>query len=309
VADRLDLENLVRKMSHLFKVSVPKRAVLKYDIDHSAPAIEADEGQIQQVVMNLVSNAAEAIDDTGGVITIRVGSRECTSEDLSSLDLTEELPAGSYTFVEVVDDGEGMTEEVQGRMFEPFYSTRFTGRGLGLAAVHGIVRGHKGTLEVSSSPGKGTSVRALFPAAAFEPSTHEASSGEDALDAPKGTVLVIDDEEAVRSVAERMLGRLGYRALTASDGQGGLELFNAKKDEIDCVLLDFNMAGLDGKLCFERLRSIRDDICVIFTSGLSESDILSDISCEGRVVFLQKPFRVKGLARALESTISKSTDL
>ena len=164
VLERVDLRSLVEEMAHLLKTAISKKAILNLNLEKGLPPIKADPSQIRQIVMNLIINASEAIGDRSGVITVAVGATRCDEEYLRKTELREDLVPGLYMHLEVTDTGHGMDAETRTRIFEPFFSTKFTGRGLGLAAVLGIVRSHKGALKVYSEPGKGTTFKVLFPA-------------------------------------------------------------------------------------------------------------------------------------------------
>ena len=296
VVEPVDVSELVRETGHLLKVSISKNAALRYELADDLPAVEADAAQIRQVVMNLITNASEAVGEEGGTITVRTGIIEVGREYLAATDLGDGLPEGPYLFLEVSDTGRGMGRETRARLFDPFFSTKFTGRGLGLAAVLGIVRGHKGAIRVYSEPGEGTTFKVLLPIT-------ERLAGKAPRAAPdgraewrgSGTVLVIDDEPTVRNVARMMLERAGLTVLTASDGEAGVELFSEHRDEIDAVLLDLTMPRMNGEETLRRLRRIRKDVPVILSSGYNEQDVTSRFTGDGPAGFIQKPFELEVL--------------
>ena len=283
--------DLITQMSQLLRVSTSKKVELRYALAAGLPSLEGDPVQIQQVVMNLVSNASEAIGDRAGTITVVTARLALEAGGLSVERSNEALPAGDYISLSVSDTGSGMDEGTLARIFDPFFTTKFTGRGLGLAAVQGIVHGHRGGLCVQSSPGAGTTVRVLFPCAALAP-----EPGKDAGPAPGsdgeqlyGAILVIDDEEGVRRVAGRTLERAGFRVLLAEGGSRGLELFRAQAGDIDAVILDLTMPDMNGHQVLQALRILDPAVRVILSSGFSELDL--DASGEpGTGAFLQKPY-------------------
>ncbi|MCY2965395.1 MAG: PAS domain S-box protein, partial [Planctomycetota bacterium] len=224
VVEKVDLATIVRDMGQLMLSAVSKKVVIQPRLETAT--IEADATQIRQVVMNLIVNAADAMNGGEGVIELRTGVRFATVDELRSPYIPGELPAGRYSFVEVSDNGAGMDALTASRIFEPFFTTKFTGRGLGLAAVLGIVRGHHGSIQVCSEPGKGTTFRVLFPylEVATSPATPPVASSP--MPRGAGTILVVEDEPSVRHFIQRVLGGAGFTVLTAEDGLQGLEVFS-----------------------------------------------------------------------------------
>ena len=300
VLEAIDLNRLVREMTSMLEVSLSKKAVLRFHLADHLPGIVADPTQIRQIVMNLAINASEAIGEASGVITIATGSRDCDRGYLAESWLNEELPAGDYVFLEVSDTGCGMGKETVERIFEPFFTTKFTGRGLGMAAILGIVRGHKGVVKVYSEPGKGSTFKILFPASqrrvqVSRPTpTSEGWRGE-------GTVLLVDDEETVREVARAMLTELGFDVITAVDGSEALELYRLHRDRISLVLMDLNMPNLSGEEAFHALRAMDSQVRVILTSGFSEQEVTRKFLGQGLEGFVQKPYTLA----ALRSVVSR----
>ena len=252
----------------------------------------ADATQIRQVVMNLITNASEAIGDREGTITLRTGAMSCDRDYFAdAIGDSERHVPGRYVFLEVSDTGVGMDAETLARIFDPFFSTKFAGRGLGLAAVLGIVRGHKGALKVSSKPGEGTTFRVLLPAhgAAAEPGEASPVAARDFRG--HGLVLVADDEPAVRAVARNILERAGFRVVTAADGREALELYKQHGREIRLVVLDMTMPHLDGEACFLALRELDPDAKIVMTSGYSEQEVVAHFVGKGLAGFVQKPYK------------------
>jgi len=256
-------------------------------------------------VMNLITNASDALGGEDGVITLRTGIRHASREFLRSSYVDDELPEGQYAFVEVEDPGCGMDDETQARIFDPFFSTKFTGRGLGLAATLGIVRGHRGTIKVQSAPQRGTTFTILLPCS--RPAT---TANRDAVPLRRerfrgtGAVLVIDDDETVRAVAKHMLERSGFTVLTARDGCAGVSAFADSKDEIALVLLDLTMPTLGGDDAFRAMRQLRPDVRVVLMSGYSSQELAARYGAEGLAGFIQKPFRVEELEACLTSALN-----
>jgi len=228
---------------------------------------------------------------------------EADERYLSGSWLPEPVPPGTYTFLEVSDTGQGMPPEALARIFEPFYSTKGSGRGLGLAAVLGTVRGHNGALKVYSEEGRGTTIKVLLPCA--EPAELLPGLSGEVLPVPADgrAVLLADDEETVRSLGRRVLERAGYRVMTASDGKEAVEIFEARSDEIDLVLLDMTMPRLSGAEAYARIRSIRSDVPTLLSSGYNEQDATSRFAGKGLAGFLQKPWTAQDLVEAVERVL------
>ena len=244
-----DLRDLIREMMSMLEISISKKAVLTCHLDDVVPPIEADPSQIRQVLMNLVINASEAIGVTSGGISITVGVKECGAADIERNGAGESHLPGIYVSLEVADTGCGIDEATRDKIFQPFFSTKFAGRGLGLAAVMGIVRSHKGMIRLQSEPGKGSRFTILFPAATGAAEHLVGPQDGELTWKGTGTVLLADDEETVRVTSGRMLQHLGFEVIFASDGREAVEQFQKTTGEgrtIACVILDLNMPFLDG---------------------------------------------------------------
>ncbi len=305
VVKPLDLSKLVEEMAHLLRASITKKSEFRQELATNLPAFEADATQIRQVVMNLMTNASEALDDEPGVITLRTGVMECDESYLKQTYLAEELAAGSYVFLEVTDTGSGMDPETRERIFDPFFSTKFVGRGLGLAATLGIVRGHSGALEVDSMPDEGTTFRVLFPASDLPSPTAPARTPDQLPTNGDATILVVDDEDLVRSVARRVLERAGYRVLTAGDGQEGLEVFERHAEDIALVLLDLTMPRMNGDETMREMRRVKHDVRVLLSSGYNEHEATEEITAPELAGYIQKPY----VAAALLSKVREAMEV
>jgi PAS domain S-box-containing protein len=304
VVEPINVTRLVEEVAHLLQVSISKKVLLRCQLAEGLPAIVADPAQIRQIVMNLVINAAEAIGDTEGVIGISTGIVQSTEERLRDSHLVEPLAPGQYVFLEVTDTGCGMDATTLDKIFDPFFTTKFTGRGLGLAAVLGIVRHHRGTLNVESEPGRGTTFRVLFPASAKTAAAAE-SGGNPSLWRGKGTILLVDDEEPVRNVTARMLERSGFKVLRAADGREAIELFRAHASEVVCVLLDLAMPRMDGEETFRELFRIQPAVRVVLASGYSDQEIAQRFQNAGLAGFIEKPYRVETLIAKLREVLTQ----
>jgi PAS domain S-box-containing protein len=301
VVQPLDLTRLVQDTAHLLQVSISKKAVLKFDLAAGLPPVLADASQLRQIVMNLVINASEAIGDRSGIIALHTGLVRADRRYLADTQLAHSLPEGDYVFLEVSDTGCGMTPELKARIFEPFFTTKFTGRGLGLAAVLGIVRGHRGALRVYSEPGKGTTFKLLLPmapgAAVELPVPSPLADGWRG----SGRILLADDEETVRTVVARVLETLGFTITVAADGREAVKIFEADPDAFTLVVMDLTMPHLDGAEAFARMRLLRPDVRVVLMSGFSEHDATITFAGKGLAGFLQKPFELAHLRDKIRS--------
>ncbi|MDR3580261.1 MAG: PAS domain S-box protein [Oryzomonas sp.] len=305
----IDLNEIVRDNIDLFKAVVPRNVSFAADAESALPPIMADPGQIQQVVMNLITNAVEALGASKGVVVLTTGVMTCDDRCIRKSLLEEKPPPGKYVFIEVSDNGCGMDVETQRRLFEPFFTTKFTGRGLGMAATQGIVRTHLGIILLESSVGEGTTFRILLPA--IESSITQPVV---AIDSPlpgaghsvehKGKILVVDDEESVRALAAEYVRHFGFEAIEAGDGIEALELYRRHADGIDLVILDLAMPNMDGVSAFFELKKIRPDVRVILSSGYSEQAVAEQFKQEKPVCFIQKPFQLKELEAKITIAMS-----
>lgn len=305
-----DLSNLVEEMAGLLEVSIPKNVHVNLSMDRSLPLITADPAQIQQIIMNLIMNASEAMEGRPGTVTIATGRIDCGEQFLQKSCLEEKPRAGSFIFLDVQDSGCGMNEQIKERLFDPFFSTKFTGRGLGMAAVLGIVKGHRGAVMVESEPGRGTTIRVLFPAG--DDARDAATSGVDAAAAEQAqvrpsaasdTLLVVDDEQIILDLCRAMLERLGYQVLTAGNGEEALEIVREHEDDIVCVILDLTMPGMDGIAAFKGIKRIRSSIKVIMSCPLSEQEASRHFQGEAPEGFIIKPYELKGLHKEIQRVL------
>ena len=292
----VNLADLLEEMAHLLSASIAKKAALNLDVDPQLPRVSVDPGQISQIVMNLVINASEALGDQSGTIAVRLTAAPCDEAFLRSNSLGDDLDPGMYVWLEVVDTGQGMDAETLSRIFDPFFTTKFTGRGLGLAAVLGIVRSHRGAISVESEPGRGTSFRVVLPALEDVAACEEGPPATAGTEwSGSGTVLLVDDEEPVLTVVRRMLERLGYDVVTARDGMEAVEVYGQRGQEIDLVLLDLTMPRMDGAEAYEALRQLDPKVRVALASGYGEEDVTSRFAGKPLVGFIEKPYSVSVL--------------
>ena len=306
VVEPVNLSQLVDESKNMLAMAASKKAALKYNLAAGLPAVQADASQIHQVLMNLVINASEALGEHGGAITVSTDTVFCDSQLLAATTLGKDLPAGRYVCLQVADEGCGMDPETVHKIFDPFFTTKFTGRGLGLAAVYGILRGHKGTIHVLSAPGEGTVFRALFPAGGdAAPAVPEAAAAATNWRG-SGTVLVVDDEPTVCGMAKKMIEFAGFTTLVASDGEEALRLYRERQQDVVCVLLDLTMPKMDGEEAFRALREVNPDVQVILSSGFDEEGATERFSDMGLAGFLHKPYQLDTLVAALRQAIGGS---
>jgi len=317
VVEALDVSRLVEELGHLLSAVISKQAVLHLDVAAGLPPIDGDATQLRQVVMNLITNASDALGEAGGAITVTTGVMHADAEYLAGTAVPDELAPGRYVFISVSDTGAGMDDTTKARLFEPFYTTKFTGRGLGLAAVLGILRSHHGAIRVDSAVGRGTTMRILLPPApaatlpaappADQAGTHEDSRRDAAPQraAWRGTgcVLVVDDEEMVRDVLRSVLEYAGFVVLTAPDGPAALELYRQRRAEIVAVLLDLTMPRLSGEETFRQLQHIDPGVKVILTSGYTEQDATQPFAGRGLAGFVRKPSSPEELLACLRAAL------
>ena len=299
----VDLGETVKEMANLLQVSVSGKVTLKLDVSTGTPGIEADESQLRQVVMNLVMNASEALANGTGAVSVSVGVRQFDQAFLSGDVLDRNLSPGTYVYLEVKDTGCGMKPELIEKAFDPFFSTKFSGRGLGLATVLGIVKTHDGAIRVDSVLGKGTTFTILFPPSEKPPEKEDERREPVPGMVGSGTILLVDDEDIVRQPASRLIARLGFSVLTASNGREALEVFRANPDKIECVILDLTMPEMSGEEAFLELRRMKSDLKVILSSGYGETESIRSFPGRGPDGFLQKPYRLEQLAAKLREVL------
>lgn len=298
----MDVSVLIRSVVNLLRSSISRTIELKLDLAEDRLFIQGDESQIQQVLMNLVINGAEAIE---GVGTVRVRTRAQTLEETGSRSVAtgSGIAPGSYVCIEVADTGSGIEEAAIARIFDPFFTTKFTGRGLGLAAVSGIVRGHKGSIRVETELGKGTTFTVLLPA--LGKAGYSATPAVPELSAApgSGTVLIVDDEAVVRRTAAASLRKHGYSVLLAENGIEAVRVFEQSADSIDAVLLDMTMPQMSGEETLHRLATIRPNVKVILSSGFSEVEAARRFKSQSLAGFLQKPYTAAELAHKVGAVL------
>jgi two-component system, cell cycle sensor histidine kinase and response regulator CckA len=301
VIQSLDLNQVAQEITQLIRASIPKKVEIRFTLQSGLPRIDADIAQVQQVLMNLVTNASEAIGDQEGAITIRTNTSVFGKTELLRGFPGQDLRPGSFVTLEVADTGCGMEPETKERIFEPFFTTKFSGRGLGLSALRGILKGHHAGIQIYSEPGKGSTFRIHFPTG--NKALAGRSEGPETLWDPPlqpGTILLVDDEPAVLASTAAMLLELGYRVIEAQDGLEALDRFQQAAEEIALVLLDLTMPRMNGHETLHQLQKIKPDVKVILCSGYHEQEAMKETRLGDFVGFLHKPFRLRDLRNALE---------
>ncbi len=300
----VNLSEVVLGMQPMLRLSVPRKIELRVHCPPDLPAIRGDPSQIQQVVMSLVINAAEAIGDRPGIVSISIEARSFDRAELRNYRLQEDRLEGTYVVLEVADTGCGLTHAQMARIFEPFFSTKLLGRGLGLCTVLGIMRAHGGLIGVESEPGLGSIFRVLFPVHTEPVSPPEEAAPPAADWRGRGAVLLADDEELVRNVCRRLLERLGFEVLTAADGREAIRIFREHHERLSAVVLDLTMPHLDGAETCRQLQAISRRVPVLLASGYDEHDVARRYAEIGFAAFVHKPFNLDGLRRAFKTVLS-----
>ncbi|MCP4420672.1 MAG: PAS domain S-box protein [Chloroflexi bacterium] len=300
-----NLNDLIQENIDLLKMAMPKQIALDLILKDDLPLIDADLTQIQQIVMNLLINAAEAIGEQTGTIQIQTAVRQTTSEDHAFWRYTgDELPPGAYVSLRIQDSGSGVQNETVSKIFDPFFTKKFTGRGLGLAAVLGIVRSHRGGLHVSSEIGKGTIFELLFPVSENTAVANKPVPKNEDFSV-NGLVLVIDDEASVREAVGDILELEGIDVLGAANGSEGIAIYKEKADNIDLVILDLSMPGLSGQDTFIALQKMDADVRILLSSGYSEMNATRGLESPPLVGFVQKPYQLDAFIDKVQKCLQK----
>ena len=298
----IDLNELLNRDPALLKSTVSKYGALNFETNSALPIIKGDAEQLQRLVMNILVNASEAIADKDGNVTLRTGFMDCDAAYLRRSRLEEKPAPGGFVFLEVSDTGCGMDVATQHKLFDPFFSTKFTGRGLGMAEVMGTIKGHQGAIIVESDVGKGTTVRVLFPASEKAPASPVQAMDLVVTKAPaletvnrRKTILLIEDEAGVRNLVVRRLDLLGYDSIIAEDGEEGVRVFRERLNEIDLVMLDYKMPKMNGVEAFGELIRIKPDVKVILSSGYTEDVVIESFPGQRPACVLHKPYNMDDL--------------
>lgn len=299
---RLECNTLIRRLGSLLQVAISKKASLDYDLCDQLLYVDADQSQLSQVIMNLITNASEALMSKAGQILVSTGVNHFDSDDLKNFQIGDSEATDTYVWIKVLDTGCGMDPETQEKMFDPFFTTKFTGRGLGMAAVRGIVLRHQGHIQFVSQPGNGTTFTLLLPAASPGSIDTVPEKGNPPTSSRK-RIMIVDDEPQVRRTLDRVLRIAGFDVIQAKDGRDAIDIYRNKHHSIDGILLDLSMPNIDGEETFRELKKIHPDVRVVLNSGYAEEDILNRIKGAGFAGLLHKPTPIETLV----STLRKAT--
>lgn len=304
--DRVNFGKLVSETSQLLRSTINKGIEVDMEVQEGLSMVEVDATQLRQVVMNLVVNASDAIGNQPGKISVKVRESDLSAEDLAGAYAAPGLPPGRYVCLDVTDSGCGMDVATQNRIFDPFFTTKVTGHGLGLAAVLGIIRSHQGAIRVQSEPGRGTTFTVLLPALEAEESG--ASNPVAALSpwSASGTILIVDDDQAVRRLTRRAVSVFGFEVAEAVDGQDGVEQYAARQRELSAVILDMTMPRLNGEQALKEIRRINPAAKVILMSGYANDEAARSVHGEQPDAFVQKPYTLETLRKTLLDVIGES---
>ncbi len=305
--DAVDVNAQIAVTARILDDCFSRRALLKYDVAPNLPPVRADRSQISQILINLITNAAEAVGDEPGIVTLATGEALLAAEQLAETLLGAELKPGRYVFIDVTDSGHGIAPEVMDRIFDPFFTTKFTGRGLGLATVFGIVRSHFGAISVSSALHQGATFRIYLPAIDDLHRAKPSSTEPPILESrAQQTILIAEDDPAIRSTATRILERFGYAVVEAADGKTAVELFSKNRSRIQVVVLDMMMPQINGKDAFFAIHEINKDVKTILMSGYAEGEIQKQFTDIAPTGFLQKPFSAKKLINTIRGVLAST---
>jgi signal transduction histidine kinase/ActR/RegA family two-component response regulator len=307
VVEFVNVSQIVKEMLELLKVSVSKHAKLKADLGKDLPAVRANAARLRQIVMNLVTNASEAIGDQDGEIRVATTAVHMGG-DMSEV-FSSTMVEGEYVLLEVSDTGRGIPLELQAKVFDPFFTTKSAGHGLGLAVVQGIVRGLGGSIDLTSEPGTGTTFQIWLPCAdaTTEPATDHPSLNEESTLATQGaTILLVEDEDPLRRPVARILREAGFQVFEAADGSSAIELLQTNGSKIDVILLDVTIPGASSQEVIEEAAKIRPDIKVILNSAYSQEMIADAMTAPQVHSFIRKPYQLMELVQTLQRSLSLS---
>ncbi|MDD5284238.1 MAG: PAS domain S-box protein [Desulfuromonadaceae bacterium] len=305
----ISLRMLVEEVVKMLQSTLKKNVTIELDLLHDIPIIRGDNGQIQQIVMNLIINAAEAIGEVNGRVKVALAKALILPEQIFTDTFGTIINPGSYACLEVSDTGCGMDEETQKRIFEPFFTTKFTGRGLGMSAIHGIIKSHEAALQMSSTLGAGTTFKVFFPMSGASDYAVNRSSESATSVKGGGKILLVDDEQTLRNIGTALLEALGFSVIVATNGSEALEIYGEQSSEIDAILLDLIMPVMGGIETYNKLRNIASAIPIIICSGYSEGEVSEIIKNDRHAGFMSKPYNPIELREVMVRMMERSGNL
>jgi CheY-like chemotaxis protein len=301
----VNVDVLINETLPLLKLPISYKTNLIYRTDNERLSVTGDRSQLRQVLLNLVLNASESLKDQTGTIQICVREKQFNNDAQVRFYSGQSIAAGRYVLLEISDTGTGMEPDTVKRIFEPFYTTKFAGRGLGLAAVLGIIRGHGGGIQIVSTPGEGSCFSIYLPAARDNDAIEKTFEEQPVIGWGKGLILVAEDNPQVQKVTKGMVEALGFKALCASDGMRAVELFEKNADTIRAAVLDMAMPVMDGREVFLNIRARQGSLPVLFVSGFDAANVQNELKGEKHVAFLQKPFCLEVFSMCLKELVTK----
>jgi signal transduction histidine kinase/ActR/RegA family two-component response regulator len=304
VVRRFNINQIAEEMPHLLEVSISKRVQLIYELEPNLPLLEADGAQIQQVIMNLVTNASESIGDRDGTIRLITGMEYLHAPEQRVESHGWTLAPGLYVTLEVTDTGCGMTAETRKKLFDPFFTTKFSGRGLGLSAMLGILKGHNAGIRIHSRVGEGSSFKLFFPACATVELSEHPATELPAPAVPAGSILLVDDEPDILEATAELIAAMGFQVISARDGLEGLEQVKAQPEAIALVLMDLTMPRMDGREAFQAMRALRPGLKIVLCSGFNEADVAKDFPQASLAGFLQKPYTFQMVKDVIQQALA-----
>ncbi|MEI6305590.1 MAG: ATP-binding protein, partial [Deltaproteobacteria bacterium] len=302
---QINMRSLTDEMVTMLKATLPQNAEINPDLSTDVPSINGDSSQIRQIIMNLIINASEAIGKEHGEIRVSLATTDIKTGQSEQDYNGNTIPPGKYVYLEVTDNGCGMDEETKWRIFEPFYTTKFTGRGLGMSAVLGIIKSHGGALQLHSQLGQGTTFKVYLPVPLTDSAGNENTSAS-LSSAPwkgSGTILLVEDEDQVRLIAKALLKNIGFYVLEAVNGKEALELYQKNATDITLVMTDMGMPIMDGYELFSELKKLNPELPIIVSSGYGDAEVNSRIDIDNIAGLISKPYRSDQLREVLKRTL------
>ncbi len=300
VVETVYLNDIIEKIKPMFQVSVSRKVDLVFHQDRDMPCIKVDSTQMEQVILNLVTNASEAIGAARGTITVTTGIEKRVHPNRPE----EENEENNFVYLQVDDTGSGMSNDVIGKLFEPFFTTKFAGRGLGMAVVHGIVEGHNGFIEVHSELGVGSSIKVFIPSVDENgEKLKKEGDGEFSFSGETAGVLLVDDEKNILFIGELALKKTGFTVFTATNGEEAIEIYKKNSTEIQCIVLDLTMPVMDGVECLKGLKKYDPQVKVILSSGYNQKDVESKIHIDDIAGYLKKPYGLNALCQLVKTVM------